>query len=200
MQELRGNQFAVAETAAIGSDHRGVLRCHLRGRHAGARRGFGDEKLPHLRRGVHDGGAGILHGMAAGGVTLIRGQRRVGGDKLDAIEIDVELFRGDLHERRLDALAELRFTGEDADRTVRVDAYPGIQTRRLLKAAGERRWCGQCRRRLRRRIALREQPTGGRKAQHQGAGTGEHCAARDDGCRAHPLPPAFADIISAWAR
>ena len=136
MQELRRNQFAIAEAAAVGRNHGGGLRCHLRGRHAGALRGFGDKNLPHLCRSVHDRGAGILHGMAAGGVALIRGQRRVCGDELDVIELDVELFRGNLHERRLDALAELGFAGEYGDRAVRVDADPGVEVRRLLRLPG----------------------------------------------------------------
>ncbi len=200
MQALRRNQFAITEAAAVGSDDGRVLRFQLCGRHAGARCGFGDEELPHLSGGVHDRRAAVLHGMAAGGIAFVRGQRRVGGDKRDAVEIDVELFRGDLHERSLDALAELGFAGEDRDRPVCVDADPGVEIRRLLKAAGERRRV-HCRRRGRRRcIVLRQHLVNRCKAQHQRAGTGQHRAARDDGRSPHPLPPAFADSISAWAR
>ena len=57
MKELSRNQFAITEAAAVGRDDRSALRCHLRVRYAGARRGFGIEELPHLSGGILDGGA-----------------------------------------------------------------------------------------------------------------------------------------------
>ena len=122
----------------------------------------------------------ILHGVAAGGVTLIGVGAVSAVTSLMRLESDVELFRGDLLERRLDALAELGFAGEDGDRAVGVDADPGIQIGRLLKAARKRRRRRRCHCR-RRSIALRERRPADEKLTTSAPPPASTCAARDDG-------------------
>ena len=49
-------------------------------------RGLVDQQFAHLRRGVSDGGAAVLHRMTAGGISLIRrpaGVRRNNRQLLD---------------------------------------------------------------------------------------------------------------------
>ena len=74
--------------------------------------------LTHLSGSVEDSCAAVLHGVAAGGVTLVRRKRRVGGDEAQCVEFDVELFGGDLQKRGFDALTQFGFAGEHRYLTV----------------------------------------------------------------------------------
>jgi hypothetical protein len=56
------------------------------------------------------------------------------GHQLDPLEGNVELFRGDLQERRLYTLPQLGLAGEDRDAAIGVDANPGIEEGGLLQA------------------------------------------------------------------
>ena len=84
--------------------------------------------------------------MAAGGVAFVGGAAGIGGDDLDRLEGNIELFGGDLQERGLDALAEFDLAGEDRDRAVGVDADPGVEIGRSCEAA-RRLWRRRCCRR-----------------------------------------------------
>ena len=80
------DERAISETAPIGCDHGPVLGFELVRRQVQPARGLVDQQFAHLRRGVADGGAAVLHRMAAGGIALIRraaGVRRNNRQPLD---------------------------------------------------------------------------------------------------------------------
>jgi hypothetical protein len=78
--------------------------------------------------------------MAAGCVAFVRGPRRVGGDQVNRRRFDDEFLRGELNQRRLQPLAQLRLAGEDRDRAVRIDADPGIEHWLAFETAWQRRF------------------------------------------------------------
>jgi hypothetical protein len=76
---------------------------------------------------MQDRGAAVLHRMAAGGVALVRREFGIGGNDLQRLEGHAQLFGGDLLERGLEALAELRLAGESRDAAVGIEADPGVE-------------------------------------------------------------------------
>ena len=157
MQHFARHQIAIGEMPAVGRDDRAAIRRHLLGGDACALRRLRDQKPPHLRRGMHDRGAGILHGVAAGGVAFVGGARGVRRHDRQPGKIGIQLLGGDLQQRRLDALPELGLAGEHGDGAIGIDANPGIEKRRLLETARKwRRRSGLRRRSRRSGIVLRE--------------------------------------------
>src|SRR5207245_8149840 len=77
------------------------------------------------------------HRKGPGGLPLIRSPGGVAVDHLDALEVHVQLVRGDLRERRADTLAELDLPGEDRDRAVGIDAQPCVEHAVRVEAARE---------------------------------------------------------------
>src|SRR5436190_21221361 len=86
---------------------------------------------------MHHRGGAVLHRVAASGVALVRRQRGVGGNEFDRLHVDAELLGRDLEDGGLDALAELRFAGEDADLAVGADLQPRVELRGAIERAGE---------------------------------------------------------------
>jgi hypothetical protein len=62
----------VRETAPIGCDHGPVLGFEFVRWQVQLARSLVDQQFAHLRCGVADGGAAVLHRMAAGSISLIR--------------------------------------------------------------------------------------------------------------------------------
>jgi len=88
------------------------------------------------------GGGGIAyrHGAAfnrtaAGGIRFVRRAAGVGGDERDRTRLDDELFRGDLQQRGLDALAQLGLAGEHGDAAIGGNANPRVERRLALEGA-----------------------------------------------------------------
>ena len=79
MKQLVADQLAIAEPPAVIDDDRAVFGAQLPGRQLQQRRRGADQQDPRLGRCVADRGAAILHRMAAGGISLVRGERGVGG-------------------------------------------------------------------------------------------------------------------------
>src|SRR4029077_8512175 len=80
-------------------------------------------------------GAAVLHGMAAGGVTLVGGKPRIGGDHFQGVKGNVQFFGGDLLKRGLKTLTEFGLAGEGRDAAVGVDANPGVEVWRGCETA-----------------------------------------------------------------
>ena len=74
--------------------------------------------------------------LAAGCVALIRRQRRVAIDQLDAIERHAEFFGHQLRLRRGDSLAEFFLAGVGGDAAVGADRDPGIELVRRRASRG----------------------------------------------------------------
>src|SRR2546430_16968429 len=70
----------------------------------------------------------VLHRLATGSIALVGCLAGISSNKLDLDWFDRELLGGDLKQRRLDALPELRFAGKHRDAT-RIDADPRIKHR-----------------------------------------------------------------------
>src|SRR6267142_2549745 len=83
-------------------------------------------------------GAALLDRQGAGGLALVRRPRGIAVDHLDALEMHVELVRGDLRQRGAYALTELDLPGEDRDRAARIDAQPRVEHAVGVEAARER--------------------------------------------------------------
>ncbi len=162
VEVLAGDELRIRDAPAAFGMHRAVSRRQLPGRHAKAPRRLRDQQLPHLRRCMQDRRAAILERIAARGVALVGRALGVGGDERDALERNGELLGGDLLQRSLHALPQLRLAGEDGDAAVGADADPRVELGRSVEGA----------RQLRRLRLLR-------------AG-GEELASRKDG--AHALP------------
>jgi hypothetical protein len=125
---------------------------------------------------MHDGGAAVLHRMAAGGISFIRALRRVGCYQADLRRLNVQLFSRHLDECRFDSLTEFGLAGEYGNVAGGIDADPGIQHRIVVEAARQllllcsflSHWpgCGQQRKRDQQRtpgkekIASRQRNTG----------------------------------------
>ena len=172
MKRLAGDELGIRHVAPVRRAYPAVLDHQAVGRHVETRRGHADQYLAHLRRRIHDRGAAVLHRIAARGVALVGRARCVSGDQPDACRADDELFRGELNERRLDALPELDLAGKDGDGSVRVDANPGVEQRRVLEASRKNRRPDFLRS-LRGSLARQQ-----REANYQGAGAGDELAPR----------------------
>ena len=120
-------QFAVGRSPASGRRYDAVLDPQ-RGRRHGELRGCGlDEDRARLGAGGTQGRPGVLDGAAAGSHSLVGSGRGVARDHRHPGEIDVELIRHDLRERRHDALSDLHLAGEGGDAAVGVDAQPSVE-------------------------------------------------------------------------
>jgi len=88
------------------------------------------------RRGCGEahGGAGVLHGIAPGGVPLVRAQAGLGLGHVDAFEIDVELLGGDQRQGGGDALTDFHLTGANGDAAIGADRDPVVDARMALEA------------------------------------------------------------------
>jgi len=121
------------------SGARGPVGKHQRvRRHAEPGGGGFLQQSPHLCGGMEDGSAAVLHGVAAGGDTLVRCQAGVGCDQVNPARRDVQLLRGDLQQRGLQPLPKLGLAGKKGDAPVRRHPYPGIEQRHGLQAARQR--------------------------------------------------------------
>ena len=139
MKRLAGDELGIRHLAPVRRANLPVLDHQALGRHVETRRRHAEQHLAHLRRRIHDRGAAVLHRIAARGVALVGRARCVGGNEPDARRADDELFRGELNERGLDALPELDLAGKDGDGSVRIDANPGVEHRRVLEASRKSR-------------------------------------------------------------
>ena len=81
VQQLGGGELADSWRGGRRLRDDGVLRRQLLGRNAEARGRGADQEFARLRRGVADGGAAVLHRLAAGGVAFVRRLGRVGRDE-----------------------------------------------------------------------------------------------------------------------
>ncbi len=135
MQHVARDQIAIAEALPVRRNHGAVFGAEILRRQIEPPRGFRDQQRAHLRGGILDRGAAVLHRVAAGGVAFIGGAACIGRDHLQRCEGNVELFGGDLLKRRLETLTEFDLAGEDRDAAVGVDANPGIEERRRCEAA-----------------------------------------------------------------
>ena len=133
VEQLVLDQRSVGDAPAIARAHLARLGAQLPGGHAEPLGRLGNEDLAGLRRGVQDRGAAILHRVAARGVALVRGKRRVGGDELDGVHVHRELLGCDLQDRGLDALAKLGLAGEDGDAAIGADTQPRVEQRFLVE-------------------------------------------------------------------
>jgi len=129
-----GCELAVAELAAIGSGDDAVANFQSIAGHAEAFGRLADQQRAHLRAGQPERGAALLDRLAAGGIAFVRGLRRVAGNHLHTGERQIELFGGDLCQRRRDTLTQLDLAGEDDRRSVGVDAQPGIEHALVVQA------------------------------------------------------------------
>ena len=138
MQLLIANQFTIAGAATVGGTYRAVLHCQTVRGNAEALRCEPGENFADLRRRMLDGGAAVLHRMAAGGIAFVRGELCIGRNERDPADIDGQFFGGDLYERGFYALPQFRLARKYGDVARAVDAYPGIEHRLILEAAGKR--------------------------------------------------------------
>ena len=139
MKRLAGDELGIRHVAPVRRAYPAILDHQAVGRQIETRRGHADQHLAHLRCRIHDRGAAVLHRIAARGIALVGRARCVSGDEPDACRADDELFRGELNERGLDALAELDLAGKDGDDSVRIDADPGVEHRSVLEASWKSR-------------------------------------------------------------
>ena len=97
-----------------------------------------DEKnCPCFSASSANGGAALLDRLTTEGVLFVRPARGVGGHHLDLVELDIELFGGDLGESRKDALTELGLAGEDDDGVVRLEPNPAFQSAVVTQTKGQ---------------------------------------------------------------
>jgi len=99
----------------------------LRFRNAEAARRCNEKNRPCFSASGANGGTALLDRLTAEGVLLVRSVRGVSGYQLDLVELDIELFGGDLGESRQDALTEFGLAGEDDDGVVRFEPYPALE-------------------------------------------------------------------------
>ena len=148
-QQFAGDQLAIGQAATIIGDdgptfgfQRFGFDAELLGRDL-------DQDLAGLSRRVHDRGAAVLHRLAARGIALVGGLRGIGCDQLDRRDRNRQLLGGNLDQRRLDALTDLRLACEDGDDALGIDPHPGVEHRRGAQRAGQwrrrRRWDCGCR-------------------------------------------------------
>src|SRR5262249_2832989 len=98
-----------------------------------------------LEKGAAHFGTGLLQRAAtldgrsaASRDALVGTAGCVGGDHADACVVDVQLFCGDLGERRDDPLADLDLSGSNLDHAVRLDRNPTIETDVARETWGKR--------------------------------------------------------------
>src|SRR5439155_221403 len=88
--------------------------------------GVREQHPAHLHAGFAQPFAALLDRHAARGVALVRAVRRARRHDAHALESDVELFRGNLRERGMDALPELHLAARDPHRAVALEADPRV--------------------------------------------------------------------------
>lgn len=122
-------------TSIRGEDDAVTQREALDGR---AKLGSGrfQQQLSNLGRRVIDRRATIGHGMAAGGVSLVRSQRRVGRDELELLQGHGQLVGGDLPKRSAYAGAEFHLAAAHRY-ALCVDLDPRIEHGIDLEVAGK---------------------------------------------------------------
>ncbi|MDB5954512.1 MAG: hypothetical protein JWP60_1120 [Ramlibacter sp.] len=192
VQHVAGDQFAIADAAAVRRLEGAVAHLQLLGGDAQALCGQAREDHSHLGRGIADGSAAVLHGVAAGGVALVGGARSVRGDDRQPRRVDHQFLGGDLHQGRLDALAQFGLAGEDGDPAIGADLDPAVEEGQLGETAGQR---GRAVARARGRCGGGG-PTAGSQAEgdHQRATAGQHGTPGEEGAHvACPVVPAAAD-------
>lgn len=121
-------QLPIAGPDIAGTRDRAVIDIEPRGIDAEAFRRRGEEALAHFGANMSQRAAGLLDRKAARGDAFVRAGCGRGADHFDAADIDVELVRGDLGQRRDDALADLDLAGRDRDAAVAGEPHPGRQS------------------------------------------------------------------------
>ena len=81
MQSLPCNELAVRKSHPSRNNDAAAFGPQLIGGETGAASRLGNKNLAHLSGSIEDCCATVLHGVAAGGVALVRRKRRVGGDE-----------------------------------------------------------------------------------------------------------------------
>ena len=96
-----GGQRPVGDRASVLRAQKPLVGQNLAFADAPARRRRLSEKTAHIGGGVDDGRSAVLHGMAAGGNSLIRRTRGVGRDEREGVQLDVEFLGRELKYRGL---------------------------------------------------------------------------------------------------
>ncbi len=138
VQRQAGGEVAIRRRVPVRRMDRAVRGLQALRRQAELAGGGAHQQLAHLGGSVHDRRPAVLHGVAAGGKTLVRRAAGVRGDQAQAVRCNVELLGGDLEQRRFQALAQFRLAGEHLDAAVPGDPDPGIKFRGFLQAT--RQW------------------------------------------------------------
>ena len=185
VQLAAGQQFAVRNTPpARRLEHAVAQGQGVLGDLEALRRHPGQDEA-HLGGGVAQRGAAVLHRVAAGRITFVRGARGVGGDQADAARVHLQFLGRHLQQGGLDALPQFGLAGEDGDGVVCLDADPGVEPGFLFQAAGQPAFLA-----LGAALALRP---GRRQRERQGQGAGgsqQAAPARVWQGRVHERPPA----------
>src|ERR1700730_6323566 len=134
-QRLSRYELAIGQVATVLGNHAGVFGPQALRRYCKPFYRLRFEQLANLGSGMPDGGAAVLHGMAARRETLVGRTCGIRGHESRPCKGHVELIGRNLQQRRLEALSELGLASEHGDAAIGIDADPGIQKGSRLQAA-----------------------------------------------------------------